>query len=174
MRRRIALIFASALLLATAVPAAAGKPTIDRVPVADVGVLDDGLTAACGFDVLVDATGHITFRVFTDADGNPTREVNNSAIRLHFYSEFGSFDSINVGPDRVTYLDDGSIILATTGNIQSITVPGKGKVLADSGQNVFHVTFPEGGSDPIFELLRQPGNHTDGDPTPIVCDILDG
>ena len=175
MRRRIALILASALLsLGVAAPAAAARPQMDRVPVADVGVLDEGLTDACGFDVWVDATGHITFRVFGDAAGNPTREVNNFAIRVHFYSEFGSFDSVNVGPDRVTYLDDGSIILATTGNIQSITVPGKGKVVADSGQNVFHVTFPEDGSDPIFELIRQPGNHTEGDATPIVCDVLDG
>ena len=79
-----------------------------------------------------------------------------------------------MGPDRVTYLDDGSIILATTGNVQPITVPGQGKVVADSGQSVFHVTFPEDGSDPIFELIRQPGNHTEGDPTPIVCDVLDG
>ena len=79
-----------------------------------------------------------------------------------------------MGPDRVTYLDDGSIILATTGNIQAITVPGQGKVVADTGQSVFHVTFPEDGSDPIFELIRQPGNHTEGDPTPIVCDVLDG
>lgn len=176
MPRRIAPILASALLgLALfAQPAAAAKPQMERVPVADVGVLDEGLTDACGFDVRVDATGHITFRVFSDAAGNPTREVNNFAIRVHFYSEFASFDSVNVGPDRVTYLDDGSIILATTGNIQPITVPGQGKVVADSGQSVFHVTFPEDGSDPIFELIRQPGNHTEGDPTPIVCDVLDG
>ena len=126
----------------------AGKPQMERVPIADVGVLDEGLTDACGFDVWVDGSGHITFRLLHDKAGNPRHEVNNFAIRVHFYSEFGSFDSVDVGPDRVTYLDDGSIILATTGNIQSITVPGQGKVVADSGQSVFHVTFPEDGSDP--------------------------
>ena len=176
MRRRIALVLASALLAmgVVAQPVAAGKPAMDRVPVNDIGVLDEGLTEACGFDVWVDATGHITFRLLSDAAGNPTREVNNFAIRVHFYSEFGSFDSVNVGPDRVTYLDDGSIILATTGNIQSITVPGQGRVVADTGQSVFHVTFPDDGSEPIFELIRQAGRHTAGDVAAIVCDVLDG
>ena len=69
-----------------------------------------------------------------------------------------------MGPHRVTDPDDGSIILATTGNVQPITVPGQGKVVADSGQSVFHVTFPEDGSDPIFESILEPGNHTEGDP----------
>ena len=174
MRHRIAFVLASALILVSVVPAMAGKPQMERISIADVGELDEGLTEACGFDVWVDASGHITFRVFTDAADNPTREVNNFAIRVRFYSEFASFNSVNVGPDRVTYLDDGSIILATTGNIQSITVPGRGKVVAASGQSVFHVTFPEDGSDPIFELLLQPGNHTEGDSTPIICDVLDG
>jgi hypothetical protein len=175
MRRSIAFFLAPALLClgVFAQPVAAGQREMDRVAVSDIGVLDEGLTDACGFDVWVDATGHITFRLLTDAAGNPTREVNNFAIRVHFYSEFGSFDSVNVGPDRVTYLDDGSIILATTGNIQSITVPGQGRVVADTGQSVFHVTFPEDGSDPIFELIRNPGSHTD-DPAPIACDVLDG
>ena len=176
MRHRIAPILASALLglMVLAQPAAAGKPQMERVPVSDVGVLDEGLTDECGFDVWVDATGHITFRLMTDAAGNPTREVNNFAIRVRFYSEFGSFNAVNVGPDRITYLDDGSIILATTGNIQSITVPGQGRVLADTGQSVFHVTFPEDGSDPIFELIRQPGQHTGGNTAQIACDVLDG
>ena len=176
MRRRIVFVLASALLSLSLIvtPATAGKPQMERVPINDVGVLDEGLTDACGFDVWVDATGHITFRLMTDAEGNPKREVNNFAIRVHFYSEFGAFNSVNVGPDRATYLADGSIILATTGNIQSITVPGQGLVVADIGQSIFHVTFPEDGSDPIFELIRQPGNHTGGNTASIACDVLDG
>ena len=82
---------------------------MERVPIADVGVLDEGLTDACGFDVWVDASGHITFRLFTDAAGNPKREVNNFAIQVRFYSEFGEFRTRDIGPDRVRYLDDGSL-----------------------------------------------------------------
>ena len=52
MRHRIALILASALLglMVLAEPAAAGKPQMERVPISDVGELDEGLTEACGFD----------------------------------------------------------------------------------------------------------------------------
>ena len=53
-------------------------------------------------------------------------------------------------------------------------MPGKGRVVANTGQTIIHVTFPEDGGDPIVEVLRQPGNHTEGDPTPIICDLLDG
>jgi len=53
-------------------------------------------------------------------------------------------------------------------------VPGQGRVLADTGQSVFHVTFPEDGSDPIFELIRQPSQHTGGNTAQIACGVLDG
>lgn len=175
MRRRIALVFASALLcLGVVAPAAAGQPEMDRVVINDVGLLDEGLTDACGFDVFVDGTGHVTFRVFRDAAGNPKREVNNFAIQVRFFSEFGEVRTRDVGPDRVTYLEDGSLILATTGNIQSVSVPGQGRVIANTGQTVFHVTFPEDGGDPIFELIRQAGNHTQDDPALIICELLGG
>ena len=176
MRRRIALVLASTLLSLSvvAVPAMAGKPEMERVPINDVGVLDEGLTDACGFDVFVNGRSHITFRFFTDKDGNPKREVNNFAIQIEFFTEFGSFRTRDIGPDRLRYLKDGSIILAVTGNIQSISVPGQGRVVANTGQTIFHITFPEDGSDAIFELIRQAGNHTEDDPTPVICDLLDG
>ena len=174
MRRRIALILASALLLATAVPVAAGKPEMERIPIDDVGLLDEFLTDECGFDVFFDGSGHITFRLLSDADGNPMREVNNFAIQIRYYSEFGEVRTRDIGPDRVRYLDDGSITIAVTGNIQSFSVPGQGRVVANTGQTILHITFPEDGSDPITEVIRQAGNHTEGDSTAVICDLLDG
>src|SRR6188474_3095722 len=57
----------AALLIAA--PVNAGKPQMERIPVDDLFV-DDFLSDACGAEVTVHFTGHVTFRVFTDADGN--------------------------------------------------------------------------------------------------------
>ena len=155
-------------VVATAV--AAGQPTMERIPVAEVGIHDDFLTDVCGFDVWFDIDGHITFRVFTDADGNPTREVNNFALSVRYYSEFGSVSVVDVGPDRVTYNADGSITNYITGNVQSIQATGEGRVYSDVGWVQLHITFPEEG-DPIVEFVSAAGQHW-GDQIAVICGLL--
>jgi hypothetical protein len=173
MRRRIAFFLASALLLVSVSPVAAvGKPTVDRVNINDVGVYDDFLSGECGFDVWSDTGGHITFRLFNDAAGNPRREVNNYAVRVHYYSENGDVYTRDVGPDRARYLDDGSILLTITGNVQPVTAPGQGRVNADSGQTTVLITFDENG-DPQFEDISQHGNHMGADLVAVLCGLLD-
>jgi hypothetical protein len=172
MRRRIALILASALLAigVVAQPAAAGKPQMDRVDINDVGVLDEFLTDACGFDVWLDVAGHAIFRVYADAAGNPIRELNTFAIRRTIYTENGSISTVDVGPDRVVYNADGSVDLWTTGNIGSLTVPGQGRVYANTGWTHFHITFDENGNA-NFEFVNDAGQHL-GDEVAVICDVL--
>jgi hypothetical protein len=172
MRRRIALILASALIIASAAPAAAGKPVMERVNITDIGVRDDFLSEACGFDIWFDVLGHVIIRTFLDANGNPVREVNNFGMRVDTYSEFGSFSSVDVGADRVTFLPDGSLILIPIGNVRSIHVPGQGQVYSHVGFVKLHITFPEEG-DPIVELLADPGQHDDNE-IDVICEVLGG
>jgi hypothetical protein len=172
MRRRITLILASALLgmAVLAPPAAAGKPESERVEISEIGVLDEFLTEECGTEIWLDVTGHAIFRIFSDADGNPVRELNNFAIRRTFYSENGSISTVDVGPDRAWYNDDGSIELFVTGNIGSLTVPGQGKVVANTGWTHLHITFPEEG-DPIVDVIDEAGQHW-GDDIAVFCEVL--
>jgi hypothetical protein len=153
-----------------ATAAVAGQPTMERVPIDDVGIHEDFLSDACGFDVWFDGSGHITFRLFTDADGNPLREVNNYAIRVDYYSEFGALSTVDIGPDRVTYNADGSITNYITGNVQPIQAPGEGRVYSDVGWTQLLITFPEEG-DPIFEVVSTAGQHW-GDSVEVICELL--
>jgi hypothetical protein len=171
MRRARVFLLASIACLVVASPAAAAKPVMERIDISDIGVVDEFLTDACGFEVLVDATGHIIFRFWTDADGNPTREVNNFGIRLRFYSEWGSVSTVDVGVDRVTYHPDGSLTISVIGNVQSIHLPGQGIVYADVGIVTFHVSFPDPEGEPVVEVLHEAGQHF-GDQTATICEAL--
>ncbi|HEX4898061.1 MAG TPA: hypothetical protein VFV53_06830 [Candidatus Limnocylindrales bacterium] len=153
-----------------AATALAGQPTMERVVIDDVGIHDDFLSDACGFDVWFDGSGHITFRLFSDAEGNPLRELNNYAIRSRYFSEFGSVNAVNVGPDRITYEADGSLTVFTTGNIESLTAPGVGRVYSDVGWTQLHITFPDVG-DPIVEFVSAAGQHW-GDSVEVICGLL--
>jgi hypothetical protein len=170
MRRARAVLLAITACLVVASPAAAAKPQMERVDV-DEHFLDEFLTDACGTDVFADITGHSTFRTWTDAEGNPTRDLNNFAIKVTWSSAFGSVSTVDVGADRAIYHPDGSITLTVIGNVQSITVPGQGRVYADVGRTVFHVTFPDPEGEPVFELVRQSGKHF-GDQLMVICEVL--
>ena len=61
-------------------------------------------------------------------------------------------------------------IQVIVGNVQSIEIPGQGRVYADVGQITLLITFDENG-DPIFELTSQHGQH-DGDQLEALCSVL--
>ena len=150
-------------------PVNAGKPTTERIQI-DETFVDDFLTEACGAEVTAHVTGHVTFRVFNDAAGNPVRELNNYAVRNTWTSESGSLRANDVGVDRITFLPDGSLLQVVIGNVQSISIPGQGRVYADVGQTTVHITFDANG-DPIFTVLEQHGQH-EGDQLEVLCSVL--
>lgn len=152
-----------------AAPVSAGKPQMVKVPVNDLFV-DEFLTEACGVEVTTQVTGHFIIRLFTNAAGDPVREVNNYALSVRFASDSASIFAKDVGVDRVTYLADGSLIQVIIGSVQSFSSPGMGRVYANVGQQTLRITFDENG-DPAFELLSSHGQHDD-DQLDVICSIL--
>ena len=155
-------------LLGTALvvaPVSAGKPETERVSIDDTFV-DDELSEACGVEVHVQETGHITFRTFTDADGNPVREVNNYAVRVRLWSVNGEIRAQDVGADRATYLDDGSIVVIIIGSVLSFSIPGEGRFYSDAGRSMLVI---DANGDQSFTPLS--GQH-DPDFVAAVCDVL--
>ena len=172
MRRSVrVLALASLATLLLAAPAAAAKPEMERVPIDDVFV-DDFLTEVCGTEVNGHVYGHITFRAFVNDDDAVVREVNNYALTSVFMSEHATIQVKDVGVDRVTYLDDGSLINVIVGNVQSITIPGHGRVYSDVGQTTIHIMFDENG-EPSVEVLSSHGQHDD-DQLGVLCEFLAG
>jgi hypothetical protein len=159
-----------ASLLASS-PVAAAKPVMEHLQLSDTGIRDEFLSEACGFDVWVDFVGVATFRVWLDSEDNPLREVNNFGVRVRYYSEWGSIRTQDVGADRAIYHPDGSVTLTVIGNVQSIQVPGQGRVYSDVGLVSFHITFPDPEGEPVFELLSVAGQHSD-DQLSVICDVL--
>lgn len=172
MRRvRVMVLTVLASLLVTS-PIAAAPPLMEHVQIRDIGIQDEFLSEACGFDIWVDAIGVVTFRLWLDSEDNPTREVNNFGLRVRYYSEGGSIRTQDVGADRVTYHPDGSVTLTVIGNVQSIQVPGEGRVYANVGRVTFHFTFPDPEGDPVVEVLSVAGQHSDIDQLDLICELL--
>ena len=172
MRRSIRILALTSLAtLLLAAPAAAAKPTTERVQIDDV-FLDEFLTEVCGTEVNGHVYGHITFRTFTNADGDVVRELNNYALTQVFTSAHATTRAKDVGVDRVAYLPDGSLIQVIIGNVQSFSIPGHGRVYSDVGQTTVHITFDENG-EPSFEALSTAGQHDD-DQLDVLCEFLAG
>ncbi len=166
MRRVLRVIFLGALgAVLLAAPVGAAQPEQVRVPIDDL-VVDGELSAACGVEVNLHATGHITFRLFTDADGNPVSEVNNYAIDLRWWSANGEIHAKDVGADRVTYIDDGSIVVIIIGNVQSFSAPGEGRVYSDVGRAMLVI---DANGDATLTPL---GGQHDSDQIDAICSIL--
>ncbi len=135
---------------------------MERVPVDDVFV-DEFLTEVCGFEVNGHVFGHITFRAFPNDDDVVVRELNNYALTAVYSSAQATIRVKDVGVDRVSFQADGSIVNVIVGSVQSISIPGHGRVYSDVGQTTVHITFDENG-DASVEILssqraarRRPG-----------------
>jgi hypothetical protein len=172
MRRVSAMVLSVLVSLLVTSPIAAAKPLTEHLQIRDIGIHDDFLSEACGFDIWVDAIGVITFRVWLDSDDNPTREVNNFGVRVRYYSDGGSIRTQDVGADRVIYHPDGSVTLTVIGNVQSIQVPGQGRVYSSVGRVTFHFTFPDPEGEPVVEVLSDAGQHSDIDQLDVICGLL--
>ncbi len=156
--------------LALAGPALAAKPQMERMQVDDQFV-DDFLSEACGAEVTVHVTGHVTFRAFIDDAGNVTRELNNYALTSTYSSANGSVRAKDVGVDRVTYAPDGSFVNVIIGNVQSFNIPGLGRVYQDTGQITLRFTFDAEGN-PTVELLDDSKGQHDPDQVGPLCSVL--
>jgi hypothetical protein len=165
--RRIARAVGLGLLGAALVvaPVSAGKPESERVPIDEVFV-DDELSAACGVTVNAHVLGHITFRLFGDADGDPVREVNNYATRIQWWSVNGEIHAQDVGADRVAYLDDDSVVVIIIGSVQSFSIPGEGRVYSDVGRSMLVI---DANADATFTPL---GGQHDADQLAAICGVL--
>lgn len=173
MRRTIRIVLmAAACLSLLAAPVQAARPQTERIEVDDLFAPDDFLSEVCGVPVTSQFTGHITLRLYTDANGDPVRELNNYALTARYWSATASIFAKDVGVDRVTYLDDGSLIQVIIGTVQSFTAPGHGQVYANVGQTTVHITFDAEGN-PSFEIIGSHGQH-DPDQLAAICAILAG
>lgn len=165
-----ALIAACLLALVGATSAFAARPVIWRIDVADIGSVDYLLTDACGVDVRFDVRGHFTFRTFFDDKGIPTRDIDTFALRVRYYAEAGQVSLVEVGPHRVTFHPDGSSTSYATGNIQSIQLPGQGRVYSDVGWSQIYISLDENG-DQTVEVVAMVGRHW-GDRVAALCSAL--
>jgi hypothetical protein len=164
---RIGLISAalSAALLLSVSPAGAVAPDNFTVEVDESFSFDD-----CGFTIEGRTTGFIRGHVFFDKDGNSVGVINNFALKVTYTNpETGeTLTTPVVGPDIITFHDDGSVTIASIGIIASIVVPGEGLVAAQIGNIVFFFTDPE---DEEPDVTFVAGPH-EGDILAALCEAL--
>jgi hypothetical protein len=165
--RRITRVFGLGLLGAVLVagPVWAGQPQRELVQIDDEFV-DEFLSDACGVEVNAHVTGHIITRLFRDADGNLVRELTNYANSILWWSENGEIHAKDVGVDRVTLFEDGSVLLIIIGSVQSFSIPGQGRVYSDVGRTMVEVDAA--GNVTVTPL----GGQHDTDQIEAICGVL--
>ena len=161
--RRLLLVILIALL--TLIPfttAYAVKPDIITIPV------DDTFESECdGFTLIERVEGTIKISTHFDHDGNFKMEIVRFSLRHTFTnSETGaSLFSPDVGIDKITVNQDGSVTIAVIGIVSRIIVPGEGLVFAHLGRIVFDAF--------TGEAIFQAGPHDDlDDVLPLICSAL--
>ena len=146
-------------------PVSAGKPDTERLDIDDTFV-DGELSAACGVEVNAHVSGHAIFRLFSDANGEPVRELNTFALSVHWWSVNGDIHAKDVGADRVTYLEDGGAIRIIIGSVQSFSIPGEGRVYSDVGRVMIEIDAD--GNETVTPL----GGQHDSDQLDAICGVL--
>jgi hypothetical protein len=139
-----------------AAPTAAAQPTITTT-VVDRSFLDPFLSRVCGFPVTVTLSGHNKTRVWTDAEGNPIREVFTVSVHATLNAGGASLRTVDAGMDKVTFLDGGAVMVHIHGNLRLLTLKGHGPVLGAAGQFGFIETplFDEDGAPIVDEEGNQ-------------------
>ena len=169
MRRFLCSFLIAGLLALTFVPAAvASPPAAETVQVNDSFSFDD-----CGFQVDATTTGSIRFSTHFDANGNLAFVLNNYRLSQTYTNPAtgASLTSPNVGPDRITFSENGlQETIVTIGLIGPVIIPGEGMVANAAGREVFLATFDQDGNLIDFQLVLVNGPHEDG--FQALCDFL--
>lgn len=140
----IVLGLAVALAVLAPTAALATPPDTFRIPVEGT-FIDEGASAACGFDVLFEISGIETVQVLYDAAGNPIRVQVHKNIEGTVSANGITLREIEHG--QVFYdLVDGTE--TDIGLVFRVLLPGGGTAIADVGRLVFdaegNVTFEAG------------------------------
>jgi hypothetical protein len=129
----IVLGLAVALAVLTPTAALATPPDTFRIPVEGT-FIDEGASAACGFDVLFEISGVQTVQVLYDAAGNPIR------VQVHKNFE-GTFSANGI---TLRQIERGQVFIdlvegteTDIGLVFRIFLPGGGTAIADVGRLVF-------------------------------------
>ena len=132
--RRIALVFATLLILATAVPVLAARPTIIDFEFDDEA--DSAFfTEICGFPVTSDSDGHVV--VHNDKRGAVTA-LSNYNIKNRLTSANGTYHLVDVGPD-MEHTRAGTPYFVVVGRSLTLsTVIGRVEVNLDTGETTYH------------------------------------
>jgi hypothetical protein len=131
MRRFLAALAALSLALGSTAIAAAAQPVSETTHL-DVHILDTELCA--DFDVMTDITGHIRFARYFDRHGDLVMEISNFALQVSYSVNGNTVNVVDTGVDLVSFLDDGSVTVAVTGNVQLVTAAGEGVVGGETGR----------------------------------------
>jgi hypothetical protein len=106
-----------AAVLATTLPATAVPPerVVSEVFDADIEVVDEFLTEECGFLVTARIAGHYRETVFYNKDGSVNRVTAHPSFRSTLTSPTATITTADVGLDRYTMNEDGTISVFGTG-----------------------------------------------------------
>lgn len=118
MRRTIAAAtLAVAVAVGASLPAAAAPPqrVVSEVYKADVTVVDEFLSAECGFRVTARMAGRLRVTEFYNRDGSLNRITAHPSIRSTLTSPTASITTMDVGLDRSVENADGTITIFGTG-----------------------------------------------------------
>jgi len=104
-------------LLVTASPASAVPPqrVVSEVFDADVAVVDEFLSAECGFPVTASMAGHFRVTEFYNRDGSLNRVTAHPSFRSTLTSPTATITTADVGLDRYVENEDGTISIFGTG-----------------------------------------------------------
>ena len=146
-----------------AAPAEAAQPEILKMPADFTDTFD-----TCGFTVEHHVEGHLTIHIFFDKNGNPRFQVNTFAFTESFTNPVNgmSITTRNVGPDKITFNEDGTVTVATIGLLSHVIVKGQGETAALVGKIVF--TFDAEGN--LIGTSFEAGKHEDL--LPAICAAL--
>jgi hypothetical protein len=104
-------------VLASPLSASAVPPerVVSEVFDADVTVVDEFLTAECGFTVTARVAGHYRETEFYNQDGSLDRVTAHPSFRSTLTSPTGTITTADVGLDRFVENEDGTISIFGTG-----------------------------------------------------------
>jgi hypothetical protein len=143
---------AAALAVLAPTAALATPPDTFRIPHEDT-FIDEGASAACGFDVLFEVSGVQTIQVLYDAAGNPIRVQIHGNIEGTASANGITLREIERGQIFIDLIDGSQTLV---GLVFRVFLPDGGTVIADVGRLVFDA---EG--NVIFEAGPHPALHGD-------------